>query len=143
MIRELIHLGKLNSVNKYAEIEVDIKLLNEKKIYKSLKAVIDTGAARSCVQQRVIADDVKLSEYKEKDSHGANGQFKSFEIPNVSIRLNPLFNDKMGCDLEFVSAINSPTMPYDVIIGNDVLLQAEFMYNGLSETYLLKIFYKE
>src|SRR4051812_28423530 len=89
MIRELIHLGKLNPKNKYADIEVDIKFSKENKLYKNLKAFIDTGAATSCVQQRLIAADFDFSQYKEKDSHGANGQFKCFEIPLVSIRLNP------------------------------------------------------
>ncbi len=142
MIAELIHLGKLNENSRYADIEVDIVFNIEKKKFSNKKAFIDTGAARTVVNRKLIEQDIVLNStnYKEKDSHGANGQFKSYIIPSIGIRLNPLFKETLFLPLAAIETIDSDKLPYDVIIGNDVLVMCEFMYNGLSKTYMLKVF---
>lgn len=139
MIKELIHLGKLDEKYRYAEILVDITFGNEHHIFNKARAFIDTGASTSSINISYINDIIELSNYPISETGTAAGKLNCYELSKISLRLDPLFQPKQFIPLNKVKTIQLEN-GFDFLIGNDVLHMCEFTYNGLSKTYLLKMF---
>lgn len=136
-IIELIHFGKI-SENGFAEIDINIHFKNENKTYNNLRAFIDTGANCSAINEKYLINKIDINDNESNNVDSANGEYKSKQIPNVGIML-PMTNGKF-IFLDKIGTINLENLKYDFIIGNDILFMCEFIYNGLSKTYILKLF---
>ncbi|MFA7302034.1 MAG: hypothetical protein WC069_07010 [Candidatus Shapirobacteria bacterium] len=136
-IIELIHFGKI-SENGFAEIDIDVYFKKENKTFKNLKAFIDTGANRSAINEKYLEGKINTMDCVVNNVDSANGEYESKQIPDVGISL-PMTNGKF-IPLNIIGSIKLQKLNYDFIIGNDILLMCEFIYNGLSKTYVLKLF---
>lgn len=136
-IIELIHFGKI-AENGFAEIDVNIHFKNENKTFNNLKAFIDTGANCSGINEKYLINKIDITNNDSSDVDSANGGYKSKQIPNVGISL-AMTNGKF-IPLDKIGTIKLEKLEYDFIIGNDILHMCEFIYNGLSKTYIIKLF---
>ena len=136
-IIELIHFGKI-AENGFAEIDVNIHFKNENKTFNNLKAFIDTGANCSGINEKYLINKIDITNNDSNDVDSANGGYKSKQIPNVGISL-AMTNGKF-IPLDKIGTIKLEKLEYDFIIGNDILHMCEFIYNGLSKTYIIKLF---
>jgi len=137
-ITEIVHFGKLNPQNSYADIEVELILWDSSLHFIELKGFIDTGATSSAVHEKVFKGKIDISIYPDVKSGGANGHYMCKRIKNVAITLPQL-------DKDWVTGlhhIDTTTMDngYDIIIGDDILRFCEFMYSGKNGNYTLKYF---
>lgn len=136
-IIELIYFGKI-AENGFAEIDVNIHFKDENKTFNNLKAFIDTGANCSGINEKYLINKIDITNNNSNEVDSANGGYKSKQISNVGISL-PMTNGKF-IPLDNLGTIKLEKLEYDFIIGNDILHMCEFIYNGLSKTYILKLF---
>jgi len=137
-ILELVHYGKVSS-NGYAEISVNIQIQGDKTIeFNELRGFIDSGAGRTSIREGYIRGKIDLSKYQTSKRNSANGDYESIQIPNVFLNL-PLMKNNQWLPLEFIGTVNIIDH-YDIVIGCDILHMCEFIYNGISKTYFLKMY---
>lgn len=134
---ELIHFGKIEK-NGFAEINVDIHFRDENKTFKNLKAFIDTGANCSGINEKYLINKIDLTNLIVNNVDSANGEYESKQLSNIGISL-PMTDGKF-IPLDKLGTIKLEKLEYDFIIGIDILHMCEFIYNGLSKTFILKLF---
>ena len=139
MIIEKIYCGKLDSKFHFAEIEVDLYLSQKGKAVKNIRAYIDTGANKSCVNESLLAQYIELEKEKTIEAFSFSGKENTKEISNIYIRLVPLMEEKQFIPLPSVRTCNLVN-GFQAIVGNDILYSCEFTYNGLSDTFFLKYY---
>jgi hypothetical protein len=137
-IRERVLFKNLNTDHNFAELLVDVKNPLNNKVYKNAKCFIDTGATMTLVSTKILTDlEYDLDNCKTHKQFTAQNEVDVKKVPNVSLRLTELMEENDFIDLFFVN--NCDINNYDIAIGGDILEKCEFIYNGHSKTFLLKL----
>lgn len=122
-------------------ITVDIINLNTDKKVENLRAFIDTGASETAINRNSLIqlgmreEDFKAG--KKMNTHTGEIQVsRAFDVHLISKELDFYFQT-----IPYVLVVDIPD--FDIAIGNDVLQNCEFTYNGINKTYSLKSFQEE
>ncbi|WP_264529447.1 hypothetical protein [Flavobacterium sp. N502540] len=135
-ILELVHYGRISDSG-FAEILVDIHIEESGEIIKNLNAFIDTGASNTSIKESLISNLIEIKDFEKTKMGSASNIFESVQVP-IGVRL-PMTSENSFISLK-MRTVNMPNMKYDLIIGNDILNMCEFIYNGLSKTFFLKLY---
>ena len=134
-----IFLEYKGQINKLPYINAIVGIVENGEIVSevNVKAIIDTGASRTLLKKEVI-EKFKLKKLEASNTkvNVVGGQI-DVEYFEASICLPEIMNDS------FLEVIISTTeslgnMPYDCLIGWDVLRYCEFNYNGPANEYTIK-----
>ena len=111
-----------------------INPLTNKAIEKA-KAIIDTGAAYSCVKQNVI-DSLNLNSVREiTTKHVIDGNLKT-GVFGVNIK----FNGKIIVPNVETRILHLTEYPSDLIIGLDILKHCDFHYDSVHKSFSFHLF---
>ena len=106
-------------------------------------ALIDTGAASSCVNQPVLAklglNPIGQTQVgtaggpQQRSVYTARFEFPGFPLPSMN------FTRLIGVDLSSQFMGGDPTKPIVALIGRDVLQRAVFIYNGSAGSFTIAL----
>jgi len=109
-----------------------LKNSNGKVPRESVSALIDTGASNSCITSK-IARNLILNPTDRKEVSTPAGKSKRL-FYDVGIILPGLFPDSMEVQAIEVKLIK---VPYQVLLGRDILNYCTLFYNGLTNQFTL------
>ena len=141
-ICEKLFVDNLDEKYLFANVIIDFVYFNdggEEKIIKNLKCFIDTGANQSILNKKHLeelnVDYEKITNTGQKS--GFDGTKSVKLLKNVGIRIEKLLNEG-ECLLLHEIAVTD-LKEFDFAIGTDILKECEFIYNGHSKTFILKL----
>jgi hypothetical protein len=118
--------------------------------YKNLSCIIDTGASGTFIHEEYLNKkkwnfESPIKYNRTERSSGPGGPFASYHIPNVLIQLKANENlnltdmpDNRGLDPVVLQT--TPDSDHDIIIGNNILETCIFIYDGINNSYCLRVF---
>lgn len=132
-------MGQLNHTTGYAEIAIDILNSVTEESRTNLKAVIDTGKANSIIDQSLLKTLVSEDKFLNHSGDLVTDSCATRRVIDIFIRLAPVMREHDFIQIPFVLT-GKLDNDSDAIIGNDILSRCEFLYSGLSQTYVIKVF---